>query len=118
MSMEKRGGPEIPSQPENPEQNFNDQVWVKITQEGEQVRDKYYKGLKMETPPFEKDAEGWTKMQLHEVAQLFGSEMYNGNPHLPIETTFRTKAPGEESPGATKNFNDKVWVKVTPEGEQ
>ena len=118
MSMEKRGGQEIPPQPENTEQNFNDQVWIKVTQEGEQIRDKYYKGLGVETPPLEKDAEGWTEMQLYEVANLFGGEMYNGSPHLLIETTFRTKAPGGEDSGAIKNFNDEVWVKVTPEGEQ
>ncbi len=118
MPMAEHGVPEIPPQQENPENGFNDEVWVKITPEGERTRDEYYQRLKKEMPPIEKDAEGWTKIQLHEVAHLFGSQMYNGNPHLPIGITFRTKAPGEKSPEAIKKFNDDVLVKITPAGEQ
>jgi hypothetical protein len=80
---------------EKPEavKNFNDQVWVKVTAEGKRIREGYFKQLGIEAPPLEQDSEGWTKMQLHEVANLFGREMYTGNPRLPIETTFRTEAP-------------------------
>jgi hypothetical protein len=118
MSMEKYNGAEIAPQTKSLEQNLNDHVWVKVTSEGERVRDEYFNGLGMETPLLEKNSEGWTEMQLHEVFLLFGTEMYNGNFRLPIEPTFRVGTLDKEDPNAVRNLNDKVLVKITPAGEQ
>jgi hypothetical protein len=38
--------------------------------------------------PLKLDFEGWTKMQLWEVMQIFGHAMYNGG-KVPIETEIR-----------------------------
>ena len=78
----------------NPEtiKNFNDEIWVKVTPSGERVREEYYKRLDMQTPALNRDAEGWTRMQIHEVAHLFGSEMHTGIGDFPVETMFRTKS--------------------------
>ena len=76
---------------ENPEaiKNFNDQVWVKVTPDGERVREEYYESFNIRAPELKRDEEGWTRMQLYEVAHFFGSEMYHGNDCLPIEMTFK-----------------------------
>ena len=80
--------------------NINDEVLVKITEEGEKMWDSYYAGLfagtTIDKPTIERDEEGYTKMQLHEMAFMFGSELYGGkwisakgNTQIPIEPTFK-----------------------------
>ena len=73
--------------------DFNDSVWVKVTPHGKQFRKSYYKRLGIKAPALERYAGGWTRMQLHEIAHLFGSEMYSSNPYCPIETTFLIEVP-------------------------
>ena len=77
---------------EKPEtiRNFNDPVWIKITPAGERILEEYYKALNVKAPELKRDAEGFTEMQLWEVALIFGKEMYNGQADLPIEMTFKT----------------------------
>jgi len=83
--------------------NFNDRVWVKITPEGERVWNEFYAKMKgifdaagTPVPKVERDADGWTQLQLHDVAHIFGSELYNGNPVSPVEMEFRTKDPSKK----------------------
>jgi hypothetical protein len=86
---EKLDVPEITTRPKISEQDFNNNVYVKVTPAGEQVRNEYFKKLGIEAPPLEKDKEGWTKMQLWEVMGTFGREMRMGNVNLPLEMTFK-----------------------------
>lgn len=66
--------------------NLNDHVKVRLTEEGR-------RWLNANMPPDYirycidpyTDADGWTKMQLHQVANHFGPMLFNGNPTLPIE---------------------------------
>src|SRR3989344_5476195 len=118
MSVERFGRQELSPQPENAEKNLNDEVWIKVTEEGEQIRNDYYEELGTEASPLKKDAEGWTGMQLHQVASLFGQEFRARGVGLPIETVFRTIPPGKEQAEVTRNLNHEIWVNVTPEGEQ
>lgn len=83
--------------------NINDNVWVKITRKGEQVFDEYYRQYEetlvkanVSLPRVERDPQGYTKMQLHEVMRIFGPHLYNGNPDLVIETEYLTKDPNEK----------------------
>lgn len=73
--------------------NFNDIVLVKITEHGERDWYDYYNSFLGEhpehIPAIKRDDEGYTEMQLHEVAQVFGSKMYMGNTENPVEMTFK-----------------------------
>jgi hypothetical protein len=72
--------------------NFNDEVLVKITPTGEEMWNAVYartRDLYPDAFPIQRDEEGYTKLQLHVIANIFGPAMYNGNPHLPIEPTFK-----------------------------
>jgi len=71
--------------------NFNEIVWVKITPAGEQILEEYYKRLNVKVPELERDAEGFTEMQLWKVANIFGKEMRNGQDNPSIEMTFKTR---------------------------
>ena len=64
--------------------NVNDYVKVKLTKKGFGILAKYYEG---EIPKwFENYSEGngYYRFQLHVLMDIFGSEMYNGNPKLPF----------------------------------
>jgi hypothetical protein len=69
--------------------NLNDSIWIKPTEHGLEVYTKYWEGVGVKNPePLKLDFEGWTKMQLWEVMQIFGHAMYNGG-KVPIETEIR-----------------------------
>ena len=90
------GFEQLPTSPEQTTdmetRNFNDYVLVKVTPAGEAMWDAARQRTREAYPEagrLERDEEGYTKMQLWEVAQYFGAAMYNGNPNLPLETTFK-----------------------------
>lgn len=77
---------------EGPTRNLNDEVLVKVTPEGETAYQEYYravfKGSSVDIPTLERDADGYSRMQLWEVANIFGPHMYMGAA-LPIETELK-----------------------------
>lgn len=80
---------------ENPEvvRNFNDTVWVKITPHGERVWAAHHWNLGIQAPPIKRDEQGYTEMPMWEIANVFGKDMFNGQPNLPLEMSYRTEAP-------------------------
>lgn len=65
--------------------NINDYVWVKLTEKGRQLyRDEYYRLMK-EYPKIEEDKEGYSRWQMWDLMQTFGSFCGLGSP-LPFET--------------------------------
>lgn len=79
--------------------NFNDEVLVRITPTGEELWRRHYERLahyaaeiglaaQFATPDIERDEEGYTRMQLNQVANIFGEAMFTGSPP-PVETTFK-----------------------------
>lgn len=68
--------------------NLNDHVKVRITKEGRRILNETMPAdyIKHCIDPYTSD-DGWTKMQLHQVAHIFGPALFNGNPALPIETS-------------------------------
>jgi hypothetical protein len=92
--MTHEANPTQPEQATSPEviANFNDEVLVKITPAGEEMWDAAHAEVRKTYPnafPIARDEDGYTKLHLHEVANIFGPGMYNGNPRLPIKTTFK-----------------------------
>lgn len=83
--------------------NINDIAYVKITQDGWQMLEAFYRSLieKVAEPAREKivteaiaemraktDSTGYTRMELHEVMHIFGPRLYMGSTKVPIEMTF------------------------------
>jgi len=78
--------------------NVNDNVWVKLTPAGEALWAEYWKATEPADVPksirkSQTEADGWIRFQLHELMQIFGKAMYNGNMHLPFETEIRLTQP-------------------------
>lgn len=69
------------------EHNFNDRVKVRITPEGEKLWNLWFERLSLLPRAIERDADGYSEMQLWEVANIFGDGMYNGCTP-PVEMTF------------------------------
>ncbi len=74
--------------------NVNDNVWVKLTPSGEALWAEYWrktnpKGVPKSIRRSHTEADGWIRFQLHELMQVFGKAMYNGNMELPFETEIR-----------------------------
>lgn len=80
--------------------NFNSSVQIKLTAEGLKILKKKYNELlstmtkesheiagEFELPDFDKD--GYTKMQLWQVMNIFGEYMVVGNPNPPFESSIR-----------------------------
>ncbi len=91
-----------PSQPESPEVaprperegNFNDYVLVKVTPAGEKIWDEHWAEVRVimgnpEAGILERDEDGFTKIQLWELANVFGPAMCNGSRALPVEMNFK-----------------------------
>lgn len=71
--------------------NLNDEVKFKVTKEGEKIWEDYYMKLKVkEIPKILKDRYGFTKMDLWEMAHIFGPSLIMG--YLPpIEMNIQIK---------------------------
>jgi len=79
------------------EMNLNDSVWVRVTALGEGVYKQHWRKLGIDpSPPLERDAKGWTKFQLWEVAHIFGAALWNGG-EVPVETKIRLAAPAPDA---------------------
>lgn len=75
--------------PEAHKINVNDEVLLRVTESGWRTYDEYWKpylppGMLRHRPPV--DAEGRTRLQLHEVMLVFGHRMHMGNMDLPFGT--------------------------------
>jgi len=70
--------------------NINNYVYVKLTDHGYEVYNKYYKKIPKEynisIPEIEKDENGFSKWQLWQLMLIFGSSCGNGFTN-PFETT-------------------------------
>lgn len=66
--------------------NINDYVKVRLTERGREMLKEYWGGKVPDW--FEDYSEGneYYRFQLHEFANIFGKELYNGNSNLPFET--------------------------------
>jgi len=64
--------------------NLNSYVKIKITPLGQSIREKFYASYGIKARPLDKDSEGFTKMQLWQVMQIFGEHMHFGRPEQPI----------------------------------
>lgn len=106
-----------PSEPVAPalltEININDSVWVRVTPVGEHIYRQHWLALRMDPLPLRRDADGWTKFQLWELANVFGAAMYNGG-RVPVETTIRvaTTVPAQRAearPDSREGLQLTVW---------
>ena len=69
--------------------NMNDEVWVKITPTGRALLRKYYAEIGMQVPDRKTDPGGRMRLQLWEVAKIFGPGMYlGGEPPIEMEIEF------------------------------
>lgn len=76
---------------------FSDEILVRVTPAGEAIWDKRQDDIARQfvdksqfTPrKIERDEQGYTKMQLFQVANIFGEAMCNGNNNLPVEVQFK-----------------------------
>lgn len=69
--------------------NANDSVKVRLTRTGRKILAAYWGG---EIPEWRKgyvDENGLDSFQFHELAQIFGEHLYNGNPDLPFEMNMK-----------------------------
>ncbi|QFZ84556.1 hypothetical protein GFK26_18175 [Variovorax paradoxus] len=73
--------------------NFNDRVRIRLTPHGRAFHAMQHVMFNMQhgtdlkyIPPVE-DAEGWSEWHMHEIANQFGEQLFNGNSELPFETT-------------------------------
>lgn len=74
------------------ELNFNDHVLVKLNSIWIKLREDYfYKKLwiKKQDCPLKIDWNWYTELQLWELMQIFGKEMYNWNSEYPFEMNFK-----------------------------
>lgn len=77
--------------------SFGDSVLIKITPEGEKVWDEYHRHsneVSGHDLPIDRDEEGYTEMQLYDVARIFGSKLWVGrggysSRDWPIEPVFK-----------------------------
>ncbi|MCY1206585.1 hypothetical protein D9M72_181580 [compost metagenome] len=73
--------------------NFNDRVRIRLTPHGrafhamQHVMFNMQNGTDLKYVPPVEDAEGWSEWHMHEIANQFGEQLYNGNAELPFETT-------------------------------
>ena len=65
--------------------NINDNVKVKLTDKGKEVLGKYWGGKMPDWYANYHEGNGYYKFQLHELARIFGEELFNGNMNLPFE---------------------------------
>jgi hypothetical protein len=70
--------------------NINHYVWVKLTPHGRECA--RYRRL-----TFTEDADGWSRWQLWELMNGFGSDLYMGHSRLPFETDIRIEVTVEEA---------------------
>jgi len=69
--------------------NLNDPVWVKLTPVGIDAYRKWNADNGVQSPTFPAaDFDGYTKFQLWELMQIFGSACFNGC-KVPFETEIR-----------------------------
>ena len=75
--------------------NINSQVRIKLTPCGIEKLKKKHEELRSFCPsigdfkPPETDKDGYCEMQLWDVMNTFGEDMYNGNMNLPFETNIQ-----------------------------
>jgi len=83
--------PQTPEANQELQRNFNDEVFVKVTPLGEEMWNEYHADARAgDSTAFQlqRDDEGYTRMQLSEVAHIFGPGLTTGF-DLPIEPTFK-----------------------------
>ena len=68
------------------EMNLNDQFWVKLSPRGKGIWAEWHRNLGIPTPTRSFDREGWIRLPLWEIAQIFGSHLFMGSVDLPFET--------------------------------
>ena len=59
------------------EMNIKDNVYVRLTPEGEEAYRKYYKEMNLKPPSLKKTGE-WTTFKMWELMNIFGSKSFNG----------------------------------------
>ena len=75
--------------------NINSQVRIKLTPCGIEKLKRKHEELRSLCPsigkftPPEADKDGYCEMQLREIMNTFGKDMYNGNMNLPFETNIQ-----------------------------
>ena len=79
--------------------NLSDPVWIKVNPKGEWIWNEYHASMKasyeaagVPPPKLEKDEQGWTRLQLHEVMKIFGQHLSTAE-ETPFETNIRIKDP-------------------------
>ena len=70
--------------------NINNYVWVKLTSEGRKIKKKIEDDFRSEFPsylgiPMIENSDGWSRWQLWELMEMFGSSLCNGC-SVPFET--------------------------------
>lgn len=70
--------------------NINDIVRIRLTDNGKRIWKEYWEPYTSENSKV-LDPEDTVRLSLWEVMNIFGSEMYNGNPDLPFETTLEVE---------------------------
>lgn len=97
--------PPTPGSAKRFEINLNDEVWVKLTEEGHDIHYEQHRELRrsMKMPlPYnapKEDAEGWSKWQLWHLMEVFGPHIRLGS-KPPIHTVIRL-SPNAKLSGAT-----------------
>lgn len=66
--------------------NLNRYWRIKILPIGEKMWEEHWLSFGIQPPAIKRDEDGYTKMQAHEVCNIFGPRMVNGM-NQPIETT-------------------------------
>jgi hypothetical protein len=65
--------------------NWNNRYWVCLTPKGKCMWVTHWRSLGCDTPRHGMpDADGWIHLSLHEIAYVFGAQMYMGNNALPF----------------------------------
>jgi hypothetical protein len=72
--------------------NINDAVMVKLTPAGHEAAKSHWRQYAIEWRAPPEDAEGFSKWQLWDLMQTFGSAISMGLP-VPFETTIRIPSP-------------------------
>lgn len=73
--------------------NLNDHFWVKLNSCGRHAWIEFYRERGISTPVRTPDKDGWLRLPLWEIAQVFGNQLSMGFKDLPFETMdlFRDK---------------------------
>lgn len=69
--------------------NINDNIYVKLTANGEETYRQYFVRLRMDPIPIRRDSEGWCEFSLWELMNIFGHQCYMGGDNQFVENRAR-----------------------------